>query len=170
MSVLTLSDLGEGLQRAEWPGRMQRMTDGLVAETAPRGSEIWLDGGHNPAAGHAVAEMIAELEEKRPRPLFLISGMINTKDPVGYFEAFSGMAKHVYTVPVTGSEAGIDPVVLAEDAADAGLSAQPAASLRQALSLLREDFDALEAPPRILIGGSLYLVGDVLKENGIQPR
>jgi len=160
----------EGLQRAQWPGRMQRMTDGLVAELAPRGSEIWLDGGHNPAAGHAVAEMIAELEEKRPRPLFLVSGMINTKDPVGYFEAFSGMAKHVYTVPVTGSEAGIDPVVLAEDAADAGLSAQPAASLHQALSLLREDFDMLEAPPRILIGGSLYLVGDVLRENGIQPR
>ena len=160
----------EGLQNAEWPGRMQRATEGIVIDQAPPGAEIWIDGGHNPAAGHAIAEMIAELEEKRPRPLFLISGMINTKEPVGYFEAFAGMARHVYTVPVTNSDAGIDPVVLAEDASIAGLSAQPAASVSQALALMREDFDSMEAPPRILIGGSLYLVGDVLAENGNLPR
>ncbi|MCP4319711.1 MAG: bifunctional folylpolyglutamate synthase/dihydrofolate synthase [Hyphomicrobiales bacterium] len=160
----------EGLQAADWPGRMQRVTEGFVVDQASRGAEIWIDGGHNPAAGHAIAEMIAELEEKRPRPLFLVSGMINTKDPVGYFEAFSGMARHVYTVPVTSSVAGIDPVVLAEDASSAGLSAQPALDVRQALTMMREDFDDMEAPPRILIGGSLYLIGDILAENGIVPR
>ncbi|MEM6463035.1 MAG: folylpolyglutamate synthase/dihydrofolate synthase family protein [Pseudomonadota bacterium] len=159
----------KGLQNAQWPGRMQRATEGAVVSQAPRGAEIWIDGGHNPAAGHAIAEMIAELEEKRPRPFFLITGMINTKDPVGYFEAFSGMARHVYTVPVKGSDAGIDPVVLAEDASVAGLSAQPAASVRQAFSIMGQEFDGLEAPPRILIGGSLYLIGDVLAENGTLP-
>ncbi|MEX3010871.1 folylpolyglutamate synthase/dihydrofolate synthase family protein [Hoeflea sp. TYP-13] len=160
----------EGLQKAEWPGRMQRVTEGPLVEQAFEAAEIWIDGGHNPAAGHAIAEMIAELEEKRARPLFLISGMINTKDPVGYFAAFSGMARHVYTVPVTGSEAGIDPVVLAEDASSAGLSAQPASDVRQALTLMREDFEDMEAPPRILIGGSLYLIGDILADNGLVPK
>ncbi|MDA4845306.1 bifunctional folylpolyglutamate synthase/dihydrofolate synthase [Hoeflea poritis] len=159
----------EGLQNAQWPGRMQRVTGGPIVAQAAEGAEIWIDGGHNPAAGQAIAEMIAELEEKQPRPLFLISGMINTKDPVGYFAAFSGMARHVYTVPVTSSDAGVDPVALAEDAANGGLSAQPAADVRQALEMMREDFADMEAAPRILIGGSLYLVGEVFADNGIIP-
>ena len=167
----TISDraIEQGLQRAKWPGRMQRVTDGPLLDKAVAGAEIWIDGGHNPAAGLAIAEMLAELEERKERPLFLVSGMIDTKDPVGYFTAFSGMARHVYTVPVHGSEAGIDPVVLAEDAASAGLSSQPAADVYQALAMMHEDFKDMEAPPRILIGGSLYLIGDVLAENGLVP-
>ncbi|MCY6383123.1 bifunctional folylpolyglutamate synthase/dihydrofolate synthase [Hoeflea prorocentri] len=159
----------EGLQQAKWPGRMQPVTDGPLIDEAVAGAEIWIDGGHNPAAGHAIAEMLAELEERKERPLFLVSGMINTKDPVGYFAAFAGMARHVYTVPVQGSDAGIDPVVLAEDAASAGLSSQPASDVMQALAMMREDFKDMEAPPRILIGGSLYLIGDILAENGLVP-
>jgi len=94
-----------------------------------------------------------------PRP------MIDTKDPGGFFAAFEGVARHVYTVPITNSEAGIDPVVLAGEAAKAGLSAQPALDVHQALQLLQEDWEEMEAPPRILICGSLYLVGDVLEQN-----
>ncbi len=75
---------------------MQRLPQGALAELAPHGAEIWLDGGHNPGAGVVVAEALAEQEEKNPRPLFLICGMINTKDQTGYFRAFKGMARHVY--------------------------------------------------------------------------
>jgi len=159
-------DIETGLQRAEWPGRMQRLSDGPLFEEAIEGAEIWIDGGHNPGAGIAIAETLAELEDRLPRPLLMIAGMINTKDPVGYFAAFADMARHVYTVPVTASDAGIDPVVLAEDAAQAGLSAQPALDVRQALQLMKQDWPDKEVPPRILICGSLYLVGDVLASNG----
>ena len=80
------------------------------------------------------------------------------------------MARHVYTVPVPASDAGIDAAVLAAKAAEAGLSAEPMSSPAAALKLLAETLTADETPPRILIGGSLYLAGDVLRDNGTPPR
>ncbi|RVD32505.1 bifunctional folylpolyglutamate synthase/dihydrofolate synthase, partial [Mesorhizobium sp. M4A.F.Ca.ET.020.02.1.1] len=108
-----------------WPGRMQKLTQGRLTELAPKGADIWLDGGHNPGAGLVIAEALAEQEEKHPRPLFLISGMINTKDQSGYFRAFKGLARHVYTVPVSLSDAGVPNDELALRAGEAGLSAEP---------------------------------------------
>ncbi|RWA61350.1 bifunctional folylpolyglutamate synthase/dihydrofolate synthase [Mesorhizobium sp. M4B.F.Ca.ET.190.01.1.1] len=150
-----------------WPGRMQKLAQGKLAELAPKGADIWLDGGHNPGAGIVIAEALAEQEEKHPRPLFLISGMINTKDQSGYFRAFKGLARHVYTVPVSLSDAGVPNDELALRAGEAGLSAEPVSSVASALMLLRDTWDG--PPPRILIGGSLYLAGAVLAENGTPP-
>jgi dihydrofolate synthase / folylpolyglutamate synthase len=154
----------------EWPGRMQRLDRGRLIGFAPKGSEIWLDGGHNPGAGMVIAEALAEREEKRERPLFMITGMINTKDATGYFKAFHDMVRHVFTVPVPTSDAGVPPEKLALMAEDAGLSAEPVASVENALKLLGDDWDAKEQAPRILIGGSLYLAGQVLAENGTPPE
>jgi dihydrofolate synthase/folylpolyglutamate synthase len=95
--------------------------------------------------------------------------MINTKDQTGYFRAFEGMARHVYTVPVSLSEAGVPNEELAVRAEEAGLSAEPVASVANALMLLRDTWEVGETPPRILIGGSLYLAGAVLAENGTPP-
>jgi dihydrofolate synthase / folylpolyglutamate synthase len=153
----------------EWPGRMQKLPAGRLSKLAPTGSEIWIDGGHNPGAGVVIAEALAEQEEKLPRPLFLICGMINTKDQTGFFRAFHGMVRHVYTVPVSSSDAGVANSELAGRAEDAGLSAEPMNSVASALMLLRDTWDNSEPPPRILIGGSLYLVGAVLAENGTPP-
>lgn len=152
-----------------WPGRMQRMPQGKLSDLGPKGAEIWIDGGHNPGAGIVIAEALTEQEEKFPRPLFLISGMINTKDQTGYFRPFHGMARHVYTVPVTTSESGVPHEELAVRATEAGLSAEPVSSVANALMLLRDTWDEGETAPRILIGGSLYLVGAVLAENGTPP-
>ncbi len=153
-----------------WPGRMQKLPPGKLADLAPAGSEVWLDGGHNPGAGLVTAEALVEQEERYPRPLFMICGMLNTKDQTGYFRAFVGMARHVYTVPVTSSEAGAPNSELAVRAMEAGLSAEPVSSVANALMLLRDTWDAGETPPRVLIGGSLYLVGAVLAENGTPPE
>jgi dihydrofolate synthase/folylpolyglutamate synthase len=152
-----------------WPGRMQRLTQGRLVELAPQGAEIWLDGGHNPGAGLVVAEALAEQEEKSPRPLYMIAGMINTKDQTGYFSAFKGLVRHVYTVPVSASDSGVPNDELAARAAEAGLSAEPVGSVAAALMLLRDTAGEDETPPRILIGGSLYLAGAVLAENGTPP-
>jgi dihydrofolate synthase / folylpolyglutamate synthase len=152
-----------------WPGRMQRLQHGNLSSLAPEGAEIWLDGGHNPGAGIVVAEALAEQEERFPRPLFLIAGMINTKDQSGYFRAFKGIARHVFTVPVSASDAGVPNGELAARAIEAGLSAEPINSVANALMLLRDTWDTREPAPRILIGGSLYLAGAVLDENGTPP-
>jgi dihydrofolate synthase/folylpolyglutamate synthase len=157
------------MQSVYWPGRMQRLGSGRLVDLAPPGAEIWVDGGHNPGAGLVVAEALAEQEERNPRPLFLITGMINTKDQTGYFQAFHGMARHVFTVPVTMSDFSVPTDELAVRAAEAGLSAEPVGSVANALMLLRDTWDDREEPPRILIGGSLYLVGAVLAENGTPP-
>ncbi|CDX48889.1 folylpolyglutamate synthase/dihydrofolate synthase family protein [Mesorhizobium sp. M2C.T.Ca.TU.002.02.1.1] len=150
-----------------WPARMQKLTQGKLVDLAPKGAEIWLDGGHNPGAGVVIAEALAEQEEKNPRPLVLISGMINTKDQTGYFSAFKGLARHVYTVPVSSSDAGVPNDELALRAEEAGLSAEPVSSVASALMLLRDSWDG--PAPRILIGGSLYFAGAVLAENGTPP-
>ncbi|MDG4884838.1 folylpolyglutamate synthase/dihydrofolate synthase family protein [Mesorhizobium sp. WSM4884] len=150
-----------------WPARMQKLTQGKLVDLAPKGAEIWLDGGHNPGAGVVIAEALAEQEEKNPRPLILISGMINTKDQTGYFSAFKGLARHVYTVPVSKSDSGVPNDELALRATEAGLSAEPVSSVANALMLLRDSWDG--PAPRILIGGSLYFAGAVLDENGTPP-
>ena len=153
----------------EWPGRLQRLTEGRLVERAPAGAEIWLDGGHNPGAGEVIAEAMASMEERQARPLHLVIGMINTKDPIGFFRAFVDIAHNVYTVPITGSDVGLDPVALAQSAAEAGLKALPMESLGQALNAIRERSED-GVPPRIMIGGSLYLAGNVLAENGTIPK
>ncbi len=161
--------IDRAMTTASWPGRMQNLPHGKLMELAPAGAEIWVDGGHNPGAGIVISEALAELEQKDPRPLFMIAGMINTKDQGGYFHAFNGLVKHVYTVPVDFSEASVDNDELAVRASEAGLSAEPVSSVANALLLMRDNWQESEAPPRILIGGSLYLVGAVLAENGTPP-
>ena len=161
--------IAEGLQTVSWPGRLERLTHGRLADTAMEGVELWIDGGHNPGAGRVIAEAMANLNDRESRPLFLVTGMINTKDPVGYFEAFAGMARHVFTVPVPDSEAGLDPEFLADTADEAGLTAESARDVETAIAAICKNWDRNERPPRILIGGSLYLLGEVLRTNGTPP-
>ncbi len=157
-----------GLANAEWPARMQRLKAGPLVEAAPPGSDVWLDGGHNPAAGIAIATAFAEIEERDPRPLVLIAGMLQTKDPAGFFRPFAGLARHAMTVPVPGSEAGFEPEDLARIAMDCDVPARAFSDVAAALASLRGSWKE-ERAPRILICGSLYLAGAVLKENGPLP-
>ncbi|WP_092586534.1 bifunctional folylpolyglutamate synthase/dihydrofolate synthase [Rhizobium mongolense] len=168
--VVTEAMMEQAMNCVEWPGRLQRLTEGRLIAHAPAGAEIWVDGGHNPGAGEVIAEAMANFEEKQPRPLYLITGMINTKDPVGYFRAFVGLAEKVFCVPIRGSDAMIDPVILSNSAYDAGLVAEPKSTVGEALDAIREILDPQAPAPRILIGGSLYLVGDVLADNETPPK
>jgi dihydrofolate synthase/folylpolyglutamate synthase len=162
--------VARAMKSVSWPARLQRLRTGDLIPFAPVGAEVWLDGGHNPHGGRAVAEAMVAFEERDPRPLYLVTGMINTKDPKGYFEAFHGLARKVYTVAIQKSDAGLDPVVLAGEAAEAGLVAAPASSAAAALSEISAEIGENEKPPRILIGGSLYFAGNILEENGTLPE
>jgi len=162
------SAIEAGLRSVVWPGRMHHVATGTLYDLAPIGAEIWIDGGHNPGAGQVIATAMADLEDRVSRPLIMIAGMLTTKDPVGYFRPFEGLARHVLTVPITGSDAGHDPLELAEAALRAGLTASPCESLISAVGQLA-DFNAPEGL-RVLIAGSLYLAGEALATNGTPPE
>ena len=158
-----------GLKNVSWPGRLQQLKSGALLEFAPEGSELWVDGGHNPNAGEAISVFMKNLHNRDHRKLMLVFGMLTTKDPEGYIKEFANLAQKIYTVPITSSEAGFDPEVLAETAQNAGLDAVAIGSVRAALDEISDSWnDGL--PPRILFCGTLYLVGDVLEQNKTPPE
>src|SRR5262249_45142649 len=118
LAIATLRGLGwrvptaafeTGLAKAEWPARLQRLSHGRLTTLAPPGSELWLDGGHNPDGGRAVAAALADLEERVSRPLILIVGMLSTKDSVAFLSNFTGLARRVIAVPIPDQEKSIPP-------------------------------------------------------------
>lgn len=163
-----LNDLAvaRGLRGAEWPARLQRLLRGPLLALAPPGSEVWLDGGHNPAAGQALAATFAGWRCNLPeRPLYLLVGMLNTKDAVGFLAPFAGLAAGMLAVAVPHEANSFSAEETAARASAAGLAARPAAGLVEAMTILR-DMTTGRPPPRILICGSLYLAGHILAENG----
>jgi dihydrofolate synthase/folylpolyglutamate synthase len=158
-----------GLVAARWPARMQRIDSGPLAQILKPGSELWLDGGHNPAAGAFISQSLADLEERAPKPLYLVVGMLGLKDAAGFLCHFRGLARHVVGVPIPGShEAPFSPEALADVAHSVSLSAEAAQSVETALKRL----DAMDpGPKRVLITGSLYLAGHVLAlQEGVEPQ
>lgn len=152
----------EGLKATRWPARFERLKDGPLVDLAGANAELWLDGGHNPHCGAALAETVAGLEERNPRPLYLITGMMKRKDAGGFLIAFEGLAKEVLALDVPDTENIHTADELADIARSVGLTASPTTSLEQALKSIAQK----EKNPRILICGSLYLAGHALRLNG----
>ena len=153
-----------GLAAATWPGRLQAVQYGALKDRLGSDAELWIDGGHNPHAAAVVAHWLGRLQARDPRRVILIAGMLNTKDPSGYFAALAALEPQVITVPITSSDAGVPADELAEVANGAGLKAATANSLIEAIDVAR-----INEPVRELIAGSLYLAGDALAANGTPP-
>ncbi len=143
--------------KAEWPARMQRLKIGPLVEQAPQ-AELWLDGGHNAAAGTALAEVLASLPE---RPTHLICGMLNTKDVTGYLAPLAQRADSLTAVSIPGEQNTLSADETAAAAAKVNLAAATADSVTDALAAIT----AQTPDARILICGSLYLAGNILREN-----
>ena len=156
-----------GMIRVDWPARMQRLSQGRLAALLPPQSELWLDGGHNADGGRAIAAALADLEERVPRPLVLIVGMLATKDAAGFLQHFSGLARRVIAVPIANDKA-VPAAALADVARDIGIPALARDDLESAIDIAGK-LD-LEPAPRVLITGSLYLAGEVLAANGTPPQ
>jgi dihydrofolate synthase/folylpolyglutamate synthase len=156
------------MAKVDWPARMQRLSQGALAALAPAGSELWLDGGHNPDGGRAIAAALADLEERVSRPLVLIVGMMGTKDCQGFLRNFTGLARRMIAVPIPNVEKGMSAEAVADAARAIGLPATSRDNLTEALEAARK-LD-LDPPPRILITGSLYLAGEVLRQNATLPQ
>jgi dihydrofolate synthase / folylpolyglutamate synthase len=155
----------QGLTRAEWPARLQRLTSGRLVSLAPAGAELWLDGGHNADGGRAIAAALGDLEERVSRPLVLVVGMLSTKDRSAFLRNFTGLVRRVYGVPIH-QDKGVPADEIAASARTAGMPADAAAGIEDALAKIGAlGFDP---PPRILITGSLYLAGEMLSANGTE--
>jgi dihydrofolate synthase / folylpolyglutamate synthase len=144
--------------RAYWPARMQRLRQGPLVDMAP-GIELWLDGGHNPAGGQAVAATLAQMPK---RETHLICGMLNTKDVRGYMEPLAGNVTRLHAVSIPGEKNTLSAEVTRDAALSVGIDATTAETVARALLAITGD-----APhARVLICGSLYLAGTILRENG----
>jgi dihydrofolate synthase/folylpolyglutamate synthase len=163
--AMSTAAIEAGLARAEWPARLQRLQRGRLAELAPRQAEIWLDGGHNAEGGRVLAQVMADFEEKSPRPLILICGTLATKETRAFLRPFKGLAQEVIAVPISGDHYGRPPADIAFAAQQEGIPAAASESVGSALEYLAaRDWSA---SPRILITGSLYLAGEVLQLDGV---
>ncbi|MEX0968823.1 MAG: folylpolyglutamate synthase/dihydrofolate synthase family protein [Paracoccaceae bacterium] len=165
MAIAALRALGKGsaaceaaVQNAEWPARLQRLRHGPLVEAAA-GCELWLDGGHNPAAGEALAEALGRLPI---RPLAMVCGMLNTKDIKGFLRPLAARAERLVALSIPGEANTLPADVTAAAAAEVGLAASTAPDARAAITELAQSMPQA----RILICGSLYLAGNVLRENG----
>jgi dihydrofolate synthase/folylpolyglutamate synthase len=153
-----------GLAAARWPGRLQRLAAGplvdLLASDGRAGWEVWLDGGHNAAAGEALAQVVSNWTD---RPFHLIYGMLNTKAARGFLRPLAERVDSLHAVAIPGEAASLSAEDAAAEARAVGFSAQPAASVEDALAAILAH---AMTPGRVLICGSLYLSGEVLSENG----
>lgn len=164
-AIAALRALGKGaaaceaaVTKAVWPARMQRLRFGPLVASAPR-VELWLDGGHNPAGGAAVAATLARMPD---RETHLICGMLNTKDVRGYMEPLAPHVTRLHAVSIPGEKNTLPADVTADAARSVGIDAVEAASVAAALTAIA----AVSPEARVLICGSLYLAGGVLRENG----
>ncbi len=147
-----------------WPARMQRLTHGPLAEALPPGAELWLDGGHNAAAGEAIAAVLDEWRARAALPVHLVVGMLETKAATDFLRPLGPRAASLQTVAIPGAQASYSAESLAEAAqATGGVSGRPARSAEAAIARIA---NVETAPYRVLICGSLYLAGHVLAANG----
>ena len=161
---ITEETLARGLARVTWPARLDRLSSRGLAARLPDNSEIWLDGGHNAAAAASLARAMADLEERAPKPLHLIVGMLASKDPTAFLKPFKDLAKSIVAVPIPDTSRayvpGLDTFEIVARARALELDAYEARSIGAALSGIgRTD----KQPLRVLITGSFHLAGSVLE-------
>ena len=155
------SALAAAVGRADWPARLQRLARGPLADRLPPGADAWLDGGHNPSAAEAVADFV-RAEVPAERPLHIVCGLLANKDAAGVIAALAGRRATLHAVSVPG-HASHAPAALAAIARAHGMDGRTAPDVAGALDAIRD------AAPAVLIMGSLYLAGEVLRENGQEP-
>lgn len=162
-SAITVSEaaLTQAMTTAAWPARMQRLGDGPLAALLPPGTALWLDGGHNPDAGAALARALAD----RP-PLHIVCGLLKNKDAMGFLGPIADRIASFQAVPIPGHEHH-DPKDLCHWVqSDLGIiDALPCGNVREALGSIARN----RTPADILICGSLYLAGEVLRLNDEIP-
>ena len=155
------SAIAQGLANARWPGRLQHITHGYFASLLSNADKLWLDGGHNPHAAKILADWAKRETAKDGKIFCVILGMLNGKDSAGFIGAFETVANALVAIPIAGENHQPMQALVAL-AKQQAIPAWEAADVSEAVALLKQRY---HAPLRILITGSLYLAGSVLKQN-----
>ncbi|WP_300579113.1 folylpolyglutamate synthase/dihydrofolate synthase family protein [Phenylobacterium sp.] len=151
--------MARGLAATVWPARFQRLREGTLGRMAQeRGADLWLDGGHNPHAGAALAQAVARLVARDPRPVVLVSAMFARKDAQGFFAPFADLAPRVVATSFDSPNAAPAEEIAAAARA-VGLAAQTAPDVTAALAAALS-FEG--PPPHVLVCGGLHFAGEVL--------
>ena len=154
--AVTPEAMAEGIVGAQWPARMQALGPGPVTALVP-GAEFILDGGHNPDAAQAIARALAGRDR-----LSLVMGMMANRPIAQFLEPLAPLVAHLRAVPIPGHDCHSPEAICTEAAALGIVDALPAADVPEALA-------TLGGASTVLIAGSLYLAGEVLKANGEVP-
>ena len=161
---VSAAQIAEGLRQVQWPARLQPL-HGTLESLLPAGSELWLDGSHNAHGATALAEAMKQMQARRPMPLKLIMGLMNTRQPADVLAPFVGLADEVLALTIPGEPNAHPAEAIVADALKAGFAARDGKSIVNALAI------AAEGPPsRVVFCGSLYLGGHVLHQNGTPPE
>ncbi len=159
--------MAAGLDHVEWPGRLQRLTSGPLVEAGPAGMELWLDGGHNAGAGAALAETLLDwsIDDLVEKPLYIVFGMVVSKDPAGFLGPLARLAPKLAYVEIPGEHQNLPAETALDAAAGLDLEAREMPDLEAAMAWIARKSAKTGMPPRVLIAGSLYLAGVVLADN-----
>jgi dihydrofolate synthase/folylpolyglutamate synthase len=156
------ADIANGLRAVDWPARIQPL-QGPLRDSLPQASELWLDGAHNAHGAAALARSLEDMQARRPMPLTLVLGMMNTREPADFLEPFRALAPRVLALTIPGEPNAHKAAYIASEARRAGFEAKACRGVETALA------EAANGAARVVICGSLYLGGHVLLKNGTPP-
>ncbi|HVY13120.1 MAG TPA: folylpolyglutamate synthase/dihydrofolate synthase family protein [Alphaproteobacteria bacterium] len=161
--TVSTESMQQGLQKAEWPARLQRLHHGPLASMLPKNSELWLDGGHNDSAGLALAAQATRWNKEDGKPLFVIYGMLASKQPEEFLQPLAPHIRALAAVAIPEEGKSLSAQQAAKAAEALAIKSNPCAGLAEAVDYCLKQ--AGNTPARILITGSLYLAGFVLRDN-----
>jgi dihydrofolate synthase/folylpolyglutamate synthase len=162
---VTEADIARGLRDVDWPARLQPV-HGTLLQLLPPGSDLWLDGGHNAHGAAALSLALDEMQARRPLPLVLIMGLMNTRKPADFLAPFAGKVRKLFALTIPGEPNANPATVIVEQAQAADFDAVASTSI---LNALAEAAALGSEPKRVVFAGSLYLAGHVLHQNGTPP-
>lgn len=157
-----------GIGWVRWPARMQSLVKTAYNKLLPEGTTLYLDGGHNPAAAAALRTYLKDMELGE-RPIILILGMLNTKDCAGYLRTLMPLISQVISVPIVGQEGSASPAEIAASASDIDMNCVMASDVSSALKQIKNPTGDVALAPVVIIAGSLYLAGNVLRDLDLEP-
>lgn len=161
-SLMKADVLSRAMTSVSWPGRLQRLDRGSLADLLPKGWELWVDGAHNDSGADVIVEQAQNWGASKP--LHIITGFKRKKDTEGFYERLAGIPRTIQAVDSNFEAPMVPPQELCDELKSMGFAdARPAANLESAIQSLTFQFTE---PQRIIITGSLYLVGYALKLNG----
>ena len=161
--TITNEHIRQGLTSAQWPARLQHLHQGPLIDLLPHTTQLWLDGGHNAAAAHTLADEIITWKQ----PTHLICAMKNDKDIRTFLTPFAGKITHLYAVPIPNDTAHHAPHTIANTAQQLGIPSTAHNTIESATKQIVHDASHLKAEQySVIIAGSLYLAGEILKTHG----